>query len=63
MGSATPKTSTDTAEIAVFSLKVERSKLDKFKRVAESHERSMAQQLRYLIDQEVRAFESNGEAA
>lgn len=59
MGSAT----TDPPEIAVFSLKVERDKLDRFKRVAESKERTMAQQLRYLMDREVREFEANGEAA
>ena len=60
MGSASTQ---DTPEIAVFSIKVERDKLERFKRACEPKQRSMAQQVRFLIDQEVREFESNGEAA
>lgn len=47
----------------MFSLKVERQKLDRFKAAAEAKERTMAQQLRYLMDREVREFEARGEAA
>jgi hypothetical protein len=63
MGRATTKPEPDTPEITVFSLKLEKQKLQRFKAVADSHERSMAQQLRWLIDREVREFEANGEAA
>ena len=58
--SATPE---KPPEIAVFSLKVERAKLDRFKAVAESKQRTASQQLRWYIDRELREADSNGEAA
>lgn len=64
MGSATAKTQPPPpSEITVFSLKLERQKLDRFKAAAEAHERSMAQQLRWMIDRAVEEYESNGAAA
>lgn len=59
-GSATTK---KPPEIAVFSLKVERQKLERFKEAAESKQRTASQQLRWYIDREVREFNANGEAA
>ena len=61
MGSSTTKT--PPAEIAVYSLKVERQKLDKFIAASKAKNRTAAQQLRHYMDQEVREFEANGEAA
>lgn len=55
--------SPEPPEITVFSLKVEREKLDRFRVACESEHRSMAQATRRFIDQAVREFESNGEAA
>lgn len=63
MGSATTGKRQKPPEIAVFSIKVERDKLDRFRRACEPKRRSMAQQIRYLIDQDVREFEQDGEAA
>jgi uncharacterized protein YggE len=60
MGTASKAT---PPEIAVFTLKVERSKLERFREVADANHRSMAQQLRLLIDLAVSEFEQNGEAA
>lgn len=60
MGTATPDT---TPAITVFSLKVEKDKLARFKEACESEHRSMAQATRRFIDQTVREFEANGEAA
>jgi hypothetical protein len=41
------------AEIAVTSVRIERDRLDAFKRVAEANRRSVSQELRWLIDQHV----------
>jgi hypothetical protein len=60
MGNATSK---KPPAIKVYSLKVEAEKFARFTRAAQSKNRSAAQQLRHLIDQEVREFEANGEAA
>lgn len=53
MGSAT----TEPVEITVFSLKIEKHKLEQAKGIAAKHERSMAQQVRWLID---RMIEEDG---
>ena len=53
-GSATPK---PPSEIAVFSLKVDRAKLDRFKEAAEAKQRTASQQLRWYIDQAVAEFD------
>jgi hypothetical protein len=63
MGSATSGRSHNPPEIAVYSLKIERDKLDRFEVAAKAEDRTMAQQLRRLIDEFVRDYESNGEAA
>lgn len=47
MGNAT----TDSQEIAVTSVRIERDKLDQFKALAASNRRSVSQELRWLIDQ------------
>jgi hypothetical protein len=63
MGSASTQTSggphEGTPEITVFSLKVEKDKLARFKAACEPHNRSMAQQLRHYMDQMVRDHEAN----
>ena len=60
MGNATSK---KPAAIKVYSLKVEAEKFARFTKSAQAKNRSAAQQLRHLIDQEVREYEANGEAA
>ena len=45
------------AAIAVTSVRIERDRLDAFKRVAEANRRSVSQELRWLIDQHVAAHE------
>jgi hypothetical protein len=40
-------------EIAVTSVRIERERLDAFKRVAEANRRSVSQELRWLIDRHV----------
>jgi hypothetical protein len=60
MGNVTSK---KPPAIKVYSLKVEAEKFARFTTAAQSKNRSAAQQLRHLIDQEVREFEANGEAA
>jgi hypothetical protein len=42
-----------TSDIAVTSVKIERTKLDQFKTVAAAHERSVSQELRWLIDRAI----------
>lgn len=54
MGNATP-------EIAVTSVRIERAKLDEFRRVADANRRSVSQELRWLIDRHIDAH--NEEAA
>lgn len=49
MGSATSK----PRQIAVTSVRIERDRLDAFKRVAEANRRSVSQELRWLIDRHV----------
>jgi predicted DNA-binding ribbon-helix-helix protein len=50
MGSATTPPG-----IAVTSIRIERERLDAFKRVAEANRRSVSQELRWLIDRHVEA--------
>lgn len=67
MGSTSPQSRSQarkgTSEITVFSLKVEKAKLARFREACEAEHRSMAQQLRHFIDHKVREHEANGEAA
>lgn len=56
MGSATPS-------IAVCSFKIEQAKLDRFREVAAAHERSMAQELRWMIDQAIQKLDGQENAA
>lgn len=56
MGNATSTSKAPTG-IAVTSIKIERDKLDAFKRVAASNRRSVSQELRWLIDRAVEAHE------
>lgn len=51
MGSAT----TPPAAVAVTSIRIERDKLDAFKRVAGANRRSVSQELRWLIDRHIEA--------
>lgn len=52
------------AEIAVTSVRIERERLDAFKRVAEANRRSVSQELRWLIDQHIADAEpTSGQAA
>lgn len=57
------QTTTAVPEIAVFSLKVERDKLDRFKVIAADNQRSVAAQLRWFIDRALEDAGANGEAA
>lgn len=50
MGTATPPN-----DLAVTSIRVERDKLDAFKRVADANRRSVSQELRWLIDRHIEA--------
>jgi hypothetical protein len=50
----------EAPKIAVTSIRIERDRLDAFKRVAESNRRSVSQELRWLID---RHIETEREAA
>jgi hypothetical protein len=59
MGSA----STKPAAIAVTSVRIERERLNAFKRVAEANRRSVSQELRWLIDRHVEAHDATREAA
>lgn len=52
MGSAT-STSKPASGIAVTSIRIERERLDAFRRVAEANRRSVSQELRWLIDRHV----------
>lgn len=52
MGNATTPTNSG---IAVTSVRIERDKLDAFKRVAGENRRSVSQELRWLIDRHVEA--------
>lgn len=52
MGNATTPTNSD---LAVTSVRIERDKLDAFKRVADANRRSVSQELRWLIDRHIEA--------
>lgn len=62
MGSATPSTDPEEREarsdLAVTSIRIERDRLEAFKRVAEANRRSVSQEMRWLIDRHVEAFEA-----
>jgi len=49
MGSAT----THRPDLAVTSVRIERDKLDAFRRIADSNRRSVSQELRWLIDRHI----------
>jgi hypothetical protein len=49
MGSATSK----PRGLAVTSIRIERERLDAFKRIAASNRRSVSQELRWLIDRHI----------
>lgn len=51
MGTATSK----SAELAVTSVRIDKSQLEAFKLVAESNRRSVSQELRWLIDRHIQA--------
>jgi hypothetical protein len=48
-------TSAHKKDIAVTSIKIERDRLDAFKRVAAANRRSVSQELRWLIDRHIEA--------
>lgn len=50
MGSST---SAPSSPIAVTSVRIERDKLEAFRRVADANRRSISQELRWLIDQHI----------
>lgn len=54
MGSATPHRDQN---LAVTSIRIERDRLEAFKRVAEANRRSVSQELRWLIDRHVEGIE------
>ena len=54
MGSSSPHLSTDQA---VTSIRIERSKLERFREIASANRRSVSQELRWLIDQHVQQHE------
>jgi len=49
MGSAT----THRVDLAVTSVRIEREKLDAFRRIADANRRSVSQELRWLIDRHI----------
>jgi predicted DNA-binding protein len=55
MGSATtqPEEVPAAEGMAVTSIRIERERLEAFKRVAESHRRSVSQEMRWLIDRHI----------
>ncbi len=62
MGSTSAHTATDPppspqSGLAVTSVRIERSRLAAFKRVAEANRRSVSQELRWLIDRHIEAAE------
>ena len=54
MGSSTTNSE---AEQAVTSIRIERTKLERFCEVASANRRSVSQELRWLIDQHVEQYE------
>jgi hypothetical protein len=55
------KSTGPTAEIAVTSIKTERSLLDAFKEAAHARDRTMAQELRWLMRERVKEHEAERE--
>lgn len=55
MGSSTPDIRPD---LAVTSIRIERAKLERFKAVAAGQCRTVSQQLRWLIDQNIDQIEA-----
>lgn len=49
--------------VAVTSIRIERDQLERFRRIAEANRRSVSQELRWVIDQRIREFEHEEEAA
>lgn len=52
-----------TTDIAVTSVRIERERLDAFKRVADANRRSVSQELRWLIDRHIEAHPAPKEEA
>lgn len=55
--------SAPAASLAVTSIRIERDQLERFRRIAEANRRSVSQELRWVIDQRIREFEHEEEAA
>ena len=53
MGSATTHKESDAPEFAITSVRVERDLWDAFKKVADANERTVSQQLRWVLSREV----------
>jgi hypothetical protein len=51
------QTGNATAVIAVTSVRIERDKLARFRKLAAANRRSVSQELRWLIDQAVEEYE------
>jgi hypothetical protein len=49
--------------MAVTSIRIERDRLDAFKRVAAANRRSVSQQMRWLMDQSIEEHDNNGSVA
>ena len=67
MGTSRPQTGGSTPdgtpEITVFSIKVEKEQLRRFREACDSMYRKAPQEIRRFMDQTIREHESNGEAA
>lgn len=53
MGSARVKNITGAAEMAVYTLRVDRKKLDRLSEIAAAEHRSLVQKLRVMIEEEI----------
>lgn len=58
MGSST----THRPAIAVTSVRIERDKLDAFRRIADANRRSVSQELRWLIDRRIEEADAKAAA-